>query len=194
MRLCADLQKLRAAALRARVVLTGERRGIGSGPMNKALMIAALALSAFATAAAAQQAPRAAFLGIHFLDTSLGERTTAEAERVKRAEVLLVEKLTEAGRFAFVDAAPVAAEVARYDNIAHCNGCDSDFARALGADVAITGEIQKTSNLILSMSIFVRDAESGALVGGGSADMRGNTDESWSRAVSYIVRNRMLTQ
>jgi hypothetical protein len=25
-----------------------------------------------------------------------------------------------------------------------------------------------------------------------SADMRGNTDESWSRAMSYLVRNRLL--
>jgi len=160
--------------------------------MKTVLVIVALALGPATTFA---QAPAsAAFLGIHFLDTSLGARTTAEAERVTRMEALLVEKLGAAGRYRFVDAAPVATEVARYDNIAHCNGCDSDFASALGADVAITGEIQKTSNLILSMSIFVRDARTGALVGGGSADMRGNTDESWSRALSYIVRNRMLKQ
>jgi hypothetical protein len=25
-----------------------------------------------------------------------------------------------------------------------------------------------------------------------SADMRGNTDESWSRAASYLLRNRLL--
>lgn len=160
--------------------------------MKKALIIAALA---FAPGALLAQAPAsAAFLGIHFLDTSLGERTTVEAERVTRMEALLVEKLSEAGRFRFIDAAPIAEQAARYDNIAQCNGCDSDFARGLGAEVAITGEIQKTSNLILSMSIFVRDAQTGTLVGGGSADMRGNTDESWSRALSYIVRNRLLTQ
>lgn len=160
--------------------------------MRRSLIIAALALG---PAAAAAEAPAsAAFLGIHFLDTSLGARSQAEADRVARIEALLVEQLRAAGRYRFVDVSPVAAEAARYDNIAHCNGCDTDFARDLGADVAITGEIQKTSNLILSMSIFVRDAETGALVGGGSADMRGNTDESWTRALGYIVRNRMLKQ
>jgi hypothetical protein len=25
-----------------------------------------------------------------------------------------------------------------------------------------------------------------------SADLRGNTDESWSRAMSYLIRNRLL--
>jgi hypothetical protein len=25
-----------------------------------------------------------------------------------------------------------------------------------------------------------------------SVDMRGNTDESWSRAMSYLLRNRLL--
>lgn len=143
---------------------------------------------------AAQEAPKAAFLGIHYLDTSLGARTAEEAERVRLIERMLVEQLSDARKFSFIDAGPVAAEAARYDNIAHCNGCDTDLARTLGADVAITGEIQKTSNLILSMTIFVRDAQTGAMVGGGSADMRGNTDESWSRALRYIVKNRMMQQ
>ena len=35
-------------------------------------------------------------------------------------------------------------------------------------------------------------ADVGDLVGGGSADIRGNTDESWQRGVSYILRNRIL--
>jgi hypothetical protein len=29
-------------------------------------------------------------------------------------------------------------------------------------------------------------------VGGGSADIRGNTDESWTRGIDYILRNRIL--
>ena len=32
----------------------------------------------------------------------------------------------------------------------------------------------------------------GQLVAAASADMRGNTDESWSRATAYLVRNRLL--
>ena len=40
--------------------------------------------------------------------------------------------------------------------------------------------------------IYVRDASSGATIAAMSADMRGNTDESWSRTLDWLVRNRLL--
>ena len=45
---------------------------------------------------------------------------------------------------------------------------------------------------ILNMNIYVRDASSGAAVTAMSADMRGNTDESWSRTLDWLIRNRLL--
>jgi len=39
---------------------------------------------------------------------------------------------------------------------------------------------------------YVRDASSGATIAAMSADMRGNTDESWSRTLDWLVRNRLL--
>src|SRR5262245_54879838 len=50
----------------------------------------------------------------------------------------------------------------------------------------------EVSNLILNMNIYVRDASSGATIAAMSADMRGNTDETWSRALDWLVRNRLL--
>jgi hypothetical protein len=52
------------------------------------------------------------------------------------------------------------------------------LARRIGAELAITGTVQKVSNLILNMNIYVRDASSGATTAAMSADMRGNTDET----------------
>jgi hypothetical protein len=66
------------------------------------------------------------------------------------------------------------------------------MARRAGAELAVTGTVQKISNLILNMNIYVRDATDGRLVTQMSADFRGNTDESWSRALDWLVRNRML--
>jgi len=73
-----------------------------------------------------------------------------------------------------------------------CGGCDVQYAQKLGADLAITGVVQKVSNLILNINIYLRDVHTGRLVTAVSADMRGNTDESWSRATNYLVRNRLL--
>jgi hypothetical protein len=90
-----------------------------------------------------------------------------------------------------LDIAPISA-AARGSNLQACGGCDVQYAQKLGADVAVTGVVQKVSNLILNISIYLRDVHSGQLITATSADMRGNTDESWSRAMSYLVRNRLL--
>jgi hypothetical protein len=66
------------------------------------------------------------------------------------------------------------------------------YAQQLGADLAITGVVQKVSNLILNMNLYIRDAHNGQLITSMSADFRGNTDETWSRTTSYLLRNRLL--
>ncbi len=38
----------------------------------------------------------------------------------------------------------------------------------------------------------MRDAKTGAMVSAMSADMRGNTDELWARALDWLLRNRLL--
>jgi hypothetical protein len=52
--------------------------------------------------------------------------------------------------------------------------------------------MKKISTLILNLTIFVRDVHTGQLITAMNADFRGNTDESWTRATSYLVRNRLL--
>jgi hypothetical protein len=47
-----------------------------------------------------------------------------------------------------------------------------------GALQALSGTVQKVSNLILNMNSYVRDASSRATIAAMSADMRGNTDET----------------
>ena len=90
-----------------------------------------------------------------------------------------------------IDIASVNA-AAHGSNLQACGGCDVQYAQALGADLVMTGVVQKVSNLILNMNIYLRDVHTGKLIAAANADMRGNTDESWSRAVSYLVRNRLL--
>ena len=64
----------------------------------------------------------------------------------------------------------------------------------MGAEVALTGTVQKISNLILNLNIYLRDAKDDRLLQSMSADFRGNTDESWSRALSYLIRNKLLAE
>jgi Protein of unknown function (DUF2380) len=102
----------------------------------------------------------------------------------------LRKRLRDSGRFSLVNITPIASE-AQASNLQACGGCDIQLAR-IGAELAITGTVQKVSNLILNMNIYVRDASSGATIAAMSADMPGNTDESWSRTLDWLVHNRFL--
>ncbi len=100
--------------------------------------------------------------------------------------------MTESGRYQVLDLAPVAGEIAKAGNFRGCNGCDAEIARKLRATLSVTGVVQKVSNLILNINIYVRDARSDELRQVMSADIRGNTDRSWERGVRWLVRNRLL--
>jgi hypothetical protein len=143
----------------------------------------------------AARAETVAVFDFELIDTSLeGEIRGArpdEQARLAQASLQLRQRLKDSGRFSPVDIAPVASEAAA-SNLQACGGCDASLAKRIGADLAITGTVQKVSNLILNMNIYIRDASSGATVAAMSADMRGNTDESWSRALDYLIRNRLL--
>lgn len=159
----------------------------------RALLAGVLLLLAIQGPACADP-PRLAVFDFELVDTSLqGEvyGSRPEQERLVRATDQLRKQLAESDRFQLVDISPVNA-AAHGANLQACGGCDLRLAEQLGADLAMTGVVQKVSNLILNMNIYLRDVHTGKLVVVASADMRGNTDESWSRVVSYLVRNRLL--
>ena len=157
-----------------------------------ALVVSLLAMSAGAVRA---EPPKLAVFDLELIDTSLqgemnGPRTDEQA-RLLRAGDHVRKELADSGKFRVLDIAPVNA-AAHGSNLQACGGCDVKLAGELGADLAMTGVVQKVSNLILNINLYLRDVHTGQLVAAASADMRGNTDESWSRATAYLVRNRLL--
>ena len=139
--------------------------------------------------------PRLAIFDLEMLDTSLqgqmnGPRAD-EHERLLRAGDQLRQELGESGKFRIVDISPVNA-AAHQSNLQGCGGCDLKLAQQLNADLEMTGLVQKVSNLILNINLYLRDVHTGRLVAAASADMRGNTDESWSRTMRYLIHERLL--
>ena len=157
---------------------------------------------AIALLAAVPQAPAwadtraVAVFDFELIDTSLegelkGQRADEQA-RLARAGDQLRERLAASGLFRLVDMAPVAAQ-ARASNLQACGGCDVKLAKQVGAELAITGTVQKVSNLILNMNVYIADVKSGRMLLAKSVDLRGNTDDSWSRSLRYLVKNSVLT-
>ena len=138
-----------------------------------------------------------AFFGLTMLDTSL--QTTelgqdpAEVARLEMLEQMVSERFLKEG-YTLMDLAPIAEDIDRIVNPAKCYGCDTRMATKLGADYSLVGEVQKVSNLILSMNLQMRDAATGQMVKGRVVDIRGNTDQSWSRGMRYILNNTFFRE
>src|SRR6516165_11393273 len=154
--------------------------------------LAAIFLALTVSLPARADTTKLAVFDFELLDTSLqGEMNGPrkdEQDRLLRAGDQLRRELAESGQFQLVDIAPVTA-AAHGSNLQACGGCDVRYADQIGADLVLTGVVQKVSNLILIMNIYMRDVHTGRLVVAMNADMRGNTDESWSRVTSYLVHD-----
>jgi hypothetical protein len=148
-----------------------------------------------ATSAATKSPQTVAVFDFEMIDSSLegemkGLRADEQARLVRLGDQLR-QRVAQSDQFKLVDTAAVVIE-ARASNLHACIGCDIRLAKQIGAELAITGTVQKVSNLILNINIYVRDVSSGDTVAAMSADMRGNTDESWSRTLDWLIRNRLL--
>jgi Protein of unknown function (DUF2380) len=170
-------------------------RGSGEGiTIMRAIFVIAVAALLVSPQARAEP-PKLAIFDVELLDTSLeGEMKGPQADEHKRLILIsdqLRRQMAESGKYRLLDIAPVKA-AAEGSNLQACGGCDVQYADKIGADLVITGVINKVSTLILNLTIFVRDVHTGQLITAMNADFRGNTDESWTRATSYLVRNRLL--
>jgi len=152
----------------------------------------ALAVSAVLAAVyAADMRPLAVF-DIELINTSLEAERPDEAARLAMLSTMLRERLGALGRFRIVDIAPLRERITSAPELRNCNGCDLDFGRDLGAEVVAVASVQKVSNLILNINLALKEVSSGAILSGGSIDIRGNTDESWQRGLDRLLRNQGL--
>jgi hypothetical protein len=149
--------------------------------------LALLALTLAATPASA--ADRVASFGVLWVNTSLEPTRPDERARLAAAERQLEAGLTGHG-YRLVDTASVADRAASVD-LRSCTVCELDLAQELGADFALLAWVQKVSNLILNINLQVHDVATGRLVGAGSVDIRGNTDESWTRGMRRLIERQI---
>jgi len=149
------------------------------------------------TAARAATLHSTVVFDFELVDTSLenemrGPRTD-EQNRLRGLAPRLRELIAADGRFAVVPLDEAAEANAARINLHSCNGCDADIAKRLGAEFSVIGIVQKVSNLILNLTLVLRDAGSGSIRHTISVDMRGNTDDTWSRALNDAAR-RLLAE
>jgi hypothetical protein len=144
------------------------------------------------TATAAET--RVAVFGFELIDSSLdGEMlgtTKEEQARLAAMAPRAAAWLHEKKGYAPVDLSAVA-EQAGHSNLQNCGNCDIKMAKAAGAEISVTGTVQKVSNLILNVNLYVRDVATGKTIAAGSADIRSNSDDSWRRGLDWLLKNRI---
>lgn len=130
-------------------------------------------------------------------DSQEGEVDGVRADQTQRLALITEElnrMLVADGRYQPVDIGPIRDEIKDKAPIYKCNGCEDDLARKAGADLALICTVQKVSNLILNINLFVRNVKTEKIVHEYSVDVRGNTDESWTRSLRYLVKNRLFEE
>ena len=161
--------------------------------LRKTALAGCLALLSCLPAPAQEGEPvDVAVFDFELIDTSLeGELAGPRADETARLAALgeaLRGAYEAADGYRVVDIAPVREEAAARA-LRACGGCARSLADALGAEVAVTGTVQKVSNLILNVNVYVMEADGAERAF--SADIRGNTDESWRRGLDWLIRNRL---
>jgi hypothetical protein len=104
----------------------------------------------------------------------------------------LVKLIKQSGRYDVVDTAPLAAEITEKAPMYKCNGCEDDLAKKAGAEFAFIGTVRKASDVLFTVSVYIRDVGQQKVVKQASGEIYGNTDAMWLRAVHYLVEKRLF--
>ena len=143
---------------------------------------------------AAEEAPRRlALFPVELIILGGESANAAELARLDLVHDLLVEHLEPHGVVA-IDTSAADSKIRRYASLTGCNGCEIALAAELGADIAGVAWVQKVSNLILNINLKLTDVTTGRLLKLGSVDIRGNTDETWSRGAVYLINRRLFVE
>jgi hypothetical protein len=164
----------------------------------RALLPALVFLSAVSGTASAQDSARkAAIFPAEVNDPTLAygrKPLPADQKRLDLVTDVLRKQLAEKGGIESVDLGPQAEEIRKESPLYKCNGCTAPIAKALGADLAVTTFADKGANQLFSLVVTIAEAESGKVVRQGQVVIRANTDDDWSHAARWIVKNRLLAE
>lgn len=161
--------------------------------LDRRRLIAATALLPFAARAQAgvKTGKRLLVLDFEIIDTS-NEPVDQRAEHTRRLAGVrdaIASGLAAQGTYEIVDRAVVQEELDRtlaQTYIRTCN-CAAALGKKAGADLVMTGLVNKVSTLILSLGVSITRVSSGELIYHQGFDFRGDNDQSYARAAKFFI-------
>lgn len=142
--------------------------------------------------------PKVAILPFDIRDAEIEGDPFAKPKDTDIARMQLVaaelKKLMETAKmYEVVDLSAYAADIEKAAPFNKCDGCEVEIAKKAGADLAVTGFVDKLSDALISLQLFARDTATGEMKKTMSAEIRGNTDELWLHGIRYLWKNRFNT-
>ena len=125
-------------------------------------------------------------------DTSVEYLKQNDAVLMKKFSKVFRQQLKQQAVFDVIDdkeSMAVIEQKGQQQFLHRCNGCELDLARELGARQVIVPWIFRTSILIQSLIIEIRDVETGQLILKSPYNFRGNTDKAWEKTLLYAIND-----
>ena len=159
-----------------------------------AILLSVVASAWPANADGAHDIPKLVVLDIELTGDLGGPRFAAEHEtRLRMESDKLRAELAQSHLYRVLDNAPAQALITRLRSqqayLHDCNGCDLEIGEQLGANQVLVTWVDRVSGLILSLTYEFHDVATGQIVGRKSYDFRGDNDNAWTHAVTYMVRD-----
>lgn len=135
------------------------------------------------------------FLGTKFQNDHESQEPTTDAERgrIHAVEEVFKSQLESTGEFRFIPAsAEIKSKISEGQTVGDCGGCEIDYGVSSGADISAWIVVQKVSNLILNINLYMVDVPERKILLTQSVDIRGNTDLSWTRGMTYLVKHHVI--
>jgi len=120
--------------------------------------------------------------------------TDAERQRMVKIEDIFKSMLEASGRYKFIPVNPsIQQRIDKDQKMGACAGCEIGYGKEIGVAQVAWIEVQKVSELILNINVYISSVDSGQPIFLKSVDLRGNTDESWQHSMKYLVQNYLLS-
>lgn len=117
----------------------------------------------------------------------------AERQRIDIIKQTFKTMLEESGKYRFIPLGDALQQrIDKNQQPGKCNRCEIAYGKEVGAHRVAWIYVQKVSELILNLNVYIKDVNSGQTVFQRSVDLRGNNDEAWQRSMRYLVKNYLL--
>jgi uncharacterized protein DUF2380 len=117
----------------------------------------------------------------------------AEFQRLAKIQETFKSMLEASGKYRFASVSPAIQERIKKDQrLGACGGCEIQYGKEIGVSQVAWIEVQKVSELILNINVYVASVDAGQLSFVKSVDLRGNTDETWQHSIRFLVKRYIL--